>query len=268
MLTQEALEQLNRKKARRWLLYAVGWFPAIIIAALVPVIKIPLTILVIIGGPILVWIIFIKDKNANRLTLSYDPSLAEDANYLKLMEAFAGVAKSQKIHEQTSSKNITQQESKRNAGAGSLVSRKSAGAVVGNVIGFLSKIHLNIKVFGFQTSPPLYFLPDCMITRISGQWLRLEYSDVQIKARTQDFIEDGFFIPKDAPVVGQTWKYVNKSGGPDKRMKDNKQIPVLRYDFLEISVGNKYQESIYCSAPGCAEPFAQALLAYKQATQL
>lgn len=55
-----------------------------------------------------------------------------------------------------------------------------------------------------------------------------------VAAGTTNFVEDGG-VPKDSTKVGTTWKYVNKSGGPDKRYKDNKQLPILQYGELTLS---------------------------------
>ena len=41
-------------------------------------------------------------------------------------------------------------------------------------------------------------------------------------------------VPKDSQVVGQTWQYVNKSGGPDKRFKNNRRLPICLYGELEL----------------------------------
>ena len=35
-------------------------------------------------------------------------------------------------------------------------------------------------------------------------------------------------------TTDHTWKYVNKSGGPDKRFKDNKKLPVCLYGQVEL----------------------------------
>jgi hypothetical protein len=37
-------------------------------------------------------------------------------------------------------------------------------------------------------------------------------------------IEEGP-VPRDAERIGITWKYVNKGGGPDRRYKNNPQLP-------------------------------------------
>ena len=35
--------------------------------------------------------------------------------------------------------------------------------------------------------------------------------------------------PRDARQVDTTWRFVNKNGGPDRRFKDNRQLPVMLY---------------------------------------
>lgn len=34
--------------------------------------------------------------------------------------------------------------------------------------------------------------------------------------------------------MGTTWLYVNKNGGPDRRFKDNRQLPILLYWHLRL----------------------------------
>lgn len=50
---------------------------------------------------------------------------------------------------------------------------------------------------------------------------------------TTRFIEEEA-VPKDAEVVGRTWKYVNKSGGPDRRFKNNRELPICLYGEIEL----------------------------------
>lgn len=58
---------------------------------------------------------------------------------------------------------------------------------------------------------------------------RSRYGTLNIDVNSARFIErEG--VPNDAKVVGQTWQYPNKSGGPDKRFKNNRQIPTALYE--------------------------------------
>ncbi len=42
-------------------------------------------------------------------------------------------------------------------------------------------------------------------------------------------------MPGDAKVVDRTWRFVNKTGGPDKRFKDNRELPIALYEEIELT---------------------------------
>jgi hypothetical protein len=41
-------------------------------------------------------------------------------------------------------------------------------------------------------------------------------------------------VPSDSQVVGYTWRFVNKKGGPDRRFNNNRQIPEVLYQDMNI----------------------------------
>jgi len=73
------------------------------------------------------------------------------------------------------------------------------------------------------------------------------------------FIEDDR-VPKDARIVDTTWRYVNKRGGPDKRFKNNKELPVVLYDELQLSSSSGLLEHFQISMTGVADKFRNAVL--------
>ena len=80
----------------------------------------------------------------------------------------------------------------------------------------------------------LVFLPDKLFIIQGTDIGVLDYKDlISSSSRTRFIEEEG--VPKDAIVVGTTWKYVNKSGGPDKRFKGNKELPICSYGELNLS---------------------------------
>ena len=101
--------------------------------------------------------------------------------------------------------------------------------------------------FPFKTSTPaatfksgketLVFLPDSLFVIQGGKVGALSYGDVSMEARKIRFHEDER-LPKDAEVIGYTWKYVNKTGGADKRFKNNREIPVCLYGELILKSEN------------------------------
>ena len=80
----------------------------------------------------------------------------------------------------------------------------------------------------------LIFLPDKLFLIQKNKIGALNYSDISSEIRTTRFVESET-VPKDSIVVGRTWKYVNKSGGPDRRFADNRQLPICEYGEIELT---------------------------------
>ena len=123
------------------------------------------------------------------------------------------------------------------------------------------RIRTNIAVpsipVGRQT---LYLLPDHVLVFESGRVGAVGYSDLRLEPTTCQFIEEQE-VPSDAEVVGQTWKYVNKKGGPDRRFKDNRQIPVVKYGELVLRSDTGLNELIHTSNQQAPQNFAQGVAA-------
>lgn len=95
----------------------------------------------------------------------------------------------------------------------------------------------------------LYFLPDQVLVYSSQGVGAISYDDICVEFESTRFIEDGR-VPRDAKVVDHTWKYVNKSGGPDRRFKDNHQIPICEYEQILLISESGLQEQLQASRIG------------------
>ncbi len=73
-----------------------------------------------------------------------------------------------------------------------------------------------------------------MIDKSSKEFALIDFRDINIEHHEQRFIENER-VPVDSIIVDSTWKYVNKNGTPDKRFKNNFQIPIALY--YEIMLG-------------------------------
>ena len=80
----------------------------------------------------------------------------------------------------------------------------------------------------------VYFLPDRILVRDGRHYADMPYSSCRITGTATRFIEEGS-VPRDAERVGITWKYVNKGGRPDRRYKNNPQLPIMRYGELTLT---------------------------------
>jgi len=70
-------------------------------------------------------------------------------------------------------------------------------------------------------------------------------------------------VPSDSQVVGRTWAKCNKDGSPDRRFRDNYQIPVVRYGTLLFSSPDGLDVRYICSNARLAEEFFKAWVAFK-----
>lgn len=72
-------------------------------------------------------------------------------------------------------------------------------------------------------------------------------------------------VPIDGEVIGETWAYARKDGEPDRRYKNNWQIPVVRYARINFSSPDGLNEAWLFSNYSAAERFVNALKAFTQA---
>ena len=65
-------------------------------------------------------------------------------------------------------------------------------------------------------------------------------------------------MPSDSVQVDTTWQYVNVKGGPDRRYKNNRKLPVMEYAELTVR-GNGLQHVFLLSNVQAAMTFARRL---------
>ncbi|MEM5368960.1 hypothetical protein V4C53_23410 [Paraburkholderia azotifigens] len=146
-------------------------------------------------------------------------------------------------------------DSKYHAGASNVVQRKALKLGVGP----FSKVKCNLDVPYIVTGANvLYFCPDRLFIASGREVATVRYSDLNLRDGSTQFIEEEG-VPNDAVVVGRTWRYVNKSGGPDRRFKDNRELPVVRYDELSITTSSGLNELLQFSKSGVATAFCRSV---------
>jgi len=109
----------------------------------------------------------------------------------------------------------------------------------------------------------LYLYPGFVLYRASRQAFALiDAEEIKLDFRTVRFIEEES-VPSETQVVGQTWAKVNKDGSPDRRFRDNYQIPVVLYGTLTFRSSSGLQEEYQFSSATLAERFAKAWAAFQ-----
>ena len=136
---------------------------------------------------------------------------------------------------------------KRNAGVSSLVKRQAASLVSDDQSLLKANVPIpKLSSAGFE----LWFLPDQAILRQSGRLTNLDYVATSVTSNLVRFVESDP-LPGDTQVVGKTWQYVNRSGGPDRRFNNNRQLPIALYGRSVLSAKNGWTLELSMSrAPG------------------
>lgn len=144
---------------------------------------------------------------------------------------------------------------KRNAGADHLVNRKAARLAYALPQILRSNVTPPAITLGDRT---FYFLPEVTIVKHRRQFGSVGYDDLNIRSQASRFIEDAR-PPSDAQVVDHTWQHPNKTGGPDRRFRDNRELPVCLYEVMHLSSSSGVNELLQFSRTGVVEPFSAAL---------
>lgn len=152
-------------------------------------------------------------------------------------------------------------DSKYHAGASSLVERKATKVKRMSPPYVQTNVETIAIGVGRQT---LHFFPDRVLVYDVNGVGAVSYGQLRLLVEPTRFIEDSS-PPSDATVVGQTWRYVNKSGGPDRRFNNNTQLPICLYDEMSLSSASGLNEVVQFSKAGVAKTFAQGLAALSAA---
>lgn len=121
------------------------------------------------------------------------------------------------------------------------------------------RVRTNVPVLSIAAGPrTLYFLPDHLLVYDGANIGAVSYRSIDLTVVRQRFIEDTG-VPSDATTVDYTWRYVNKSGGPDRRFNNNPRIPICVYDELHFRTVSGLNEVIQLSRNGVGEGFAAAV---------
>lgn len=108
---------------------------------------------------------------------------------------------------------------------------------------------LSIKLSKNET---LLFLPDALFIFQGNEIGALSKEDVSMKLSFPTCVCHNE-VPEDAEIIDYEWEYVNKNGGPDKRFKNNRQLPVCKYGLLEITSSTGLNTKVMFSNPRAFE---------------
>lgn len=121
------------------------------------------------------------------------------------------------------------------------------------------KVECNIDVPTLSTGQKsLYFFPDRMLVYDSSGVGAVSYTELNAQSRPDRFVEEDS-VPSDAQQVGTTWRFVARSGGPDRRFNNNRQLPILLYGKLSLSSASGLNELFQYPVPDTGSAFAATI---------
>lgn len=102
------------------------------------------------------------------------------------------------------------------------------------VKGLPNGIDTNVEIISLKTDDIMIsFLPDALLLQKNKDLKAIDYKDLKVDLRAEDFKEEGE-IAKDATILEKTYKHANKDGSLDKRYKDNPEVSLVEYGILQI----------------------------------
>lgn len=181
-------------------------------------------------------------------------------SFLKLLESYKTLLTCQKIWDITSMFEIDKATTR--SAASESITRKQVNFGFGNLDIIKSKF--DALHFENANGGDLYIYPAFIaIVDNNGKFGLIDIREIEFDFISQNFLEDGV-VPSDSNVIGNTWAKVNKNGSPDRRFKDNYQIPICLYGNIEIKSATGLNESYCFSNHDKAEQFSETFKRYQK----
>lgn len=218
----ELVTQLNR--AQRWI---TGWcwaaFVCMFFSFVTPWSLIPMALTLVIA---------IFGFARRRVLLNYEVDSELSTWFDALVAGWPSLAATHgKWRAQTSTRLHQTHHQKVNAGAGQLVARHRVTFQTKTPIA----LKTNVKVPTIKAKRhSLIFLPDRVLVKTGSRWSDVDYNHLEVRVSQSRFIESRG-VPRDGVKVGETWQYTNVKGGPDRRFKNNRRLPVMLYSDVALT---------------------------------
>lgn len=126
-------------------------------------------------------------------------------------------------------------------------------------------IKSNYEALYFQNinGADLYFYPTFVMMYTNNQnFAIIGLDELNLMTTSVSFTETSS-VPRDSKIIRKTWAKVNKNGTPDKRFKNNYQIPVVQYGRIHLSTSTGVNEEYQMSNFEFTKEFGDAFQEYK-----
>jgi hypothetical protein len=214
-----------------------------------------------------VWL-FNVDRRRKSLDIFYEMGSGQQQMHEEFLKKFDAFMAS-RAHWQVLNEDRVDGDRRYFAGASKLVTRVGVKKLNRHKVPS-SFLNTNIAIphIGLRNTE-LYFFPERLLLKRRSSFAAVFYKNLNIEGSTIRFIEDGS-LPSDALVVDYTWKYVNKSGGPDRRFSNNRRLPICNYSEYTFRSTEGINEIISTSKLGAMDElarFIETLGAYQKSLE-
>ena len=181
-------------------------------------------------------------------------------SFIELLDSYKTLITCKKIWDITSTSKIDKTATR--SAASESITRKQIKFGFGNLDIIKSKF--DALHFENANGGDLYIYPAFIaIVDSNKNFGLIDIREIEFDFISQKFLEEEA-VPSDSNVIGHTWAKVNKNGSPDKRFKDNYQIPICLYGNIEIKSSTGLNEAYCLSNHDKAEQFSMTFKAYQK----
>jgi hypothetical protein len=208
------------------------------------------------GAVIILGAVAVHGLRSSTVSLDYDLSSETLDRFKALGQAFDDLARCSRIWRLPLSKKT---DWKRSGGSSEGVDRQLVAVRRANLPLLKTNVEYLQLPLGKET---LYFTPDAILVVAGSAVAAFHYDEIDIHCGSTRFVEDGA-APSDAQVVAETWQFVNRSGGPDRRFNNNRKLPICLYGEIDFSSTTGLNERILCTRVDASEAFVAAVAAMR-----
>lgn len=250
------LDELNEKHKKRCIWPFAAVLGAVVVLAAVASGSVLAIGLGIAAAVAVTAIVRRRDQMAKTVVLLYDLDADAEARFDALHDAFDAIASCAATWHVEAFGSSGEGES-----AQSILKRRSIRLTACDAPYLKSNVIPPRIPVGRQT---LYLYPDHVLVFDAKGIGAVGYGDLRIDIDDHKLPEAGP-APRDAEIVGKTWRHARKDGGADKRYKDNPEIPIVLYESILFSSETGLNECILLSRKGIAQGLATAVAALADA---
>ena len=193
------------------------------------------------------------DKLRKTTVLLYELDSDVEQRYQKLHDAFQSLGSCGGCWNISARGDV--RDPKYHAGASSVIKRSKVRVSTGNPPFVKSNLTAPSVPVGRRT---LYFFPDKVLVFEPNSVGAVSYKHLLVSPTTSRFVEEEG-VPNDAQIVDRTWRYVNKTGDPDRRFKNNRELPIALYENISFTSDTGLNQLVQVSRVGMGKEIADSI---------